>query len=382
MILLSNKRVRTLVFQTLLVAVLLALAYLAGTNIVANLAAVGVHIDYGFLSREAGFDVNESLIAYSADQSYGRALLVGVLNTLALALVCIAGATLIGTLMGMLRTSQNWLGSSVAFVYVEVMRNLPKLLILLTLYILTINQLPQVRQAHSILGYFHISNRAFYFPTLHWQAEMASVLLVLVVTLAGLFCYRRFVVRHQQKTGRRWPVFLPAMVVLLSVGWLSSMLFKVHYVFDIPSLKGFDFVGGGRLSVQFLVLFFALSLYHGGQVAELVRGGIQSVSKGQEEAARASGLKYLQMMRLVVLPQALRVIIPSMGNQYLNITKNTSIGLAVGYSDLVSVMNTAVNQTFRPIELMSLASLMYLGICLVVTLLINIYNRRMRLEKV
>ncbi|WP_157954390.1 amino acid ABC transporter permease [Saccharospirillum mangrovi] len=370
-----------MLFQSLLVLLLVAVVYIAGVNIVQNLAAVGIHIDYGFLGRQAGFDVNESLIDYDAGRSYGRALWVGVLNTLALSAVCIVGATVLGTVMGMLRTSQNWLGSTLAYVYVEVMRNLPKLLILLTLYILTINQLPPVRQAVDILGVFHLSNRAFYFPALIWQPHMHSVLIALLVTVLLLFVYRRFVIHHQQKTGQRWPIFWPGLALLCLVWWLSSLLFNVHYVFEIPRLQGFDFSGGGRISVQFLVLALALSVYHGGQVAELVRGGIQSVSKGQEEAARSSGLTYLQVMRLVVLPQALRVIIPSMGNQYLNITKNTSIGLAVGFSDLVSVMNTAINQTFRPIELMSIAALIYLSICLVVTLLINLYNRRMRLEK-
>lgn len=381
MIWLSHKGVRTVLFQSALVLLLVAVVYIAGVNIVRNLAAVGIHIDYGFLGRQAGFDVNESLIDYSAGDSYGRALWVGVLNTLALSAVCIVGATVLGTIMGMLRTSQNWLGSTLAYVYVEVMRNLPKLLILLTLYILTINQLPPVRQAIDIFGVFHLSNRAFYFPALVWQPQMRSVLIALALTLLSLLVYRRFVIHHQQKTGQRWPIFWPGLALFCLVWWLSSLLFNVHYIFEIPSLKGFDFAGGGRITVQFLVLALALSVYHGGQVAELVRGGIQSVSKGQEEAARSSGLTYLQVMRLVVLPQAVRVIIPSLGNQYLNITKNTSIGLAVGFSDLVSVMNTAINQTFRPIELMSIAALIYLSICLVVTLLINLYNRRVRLEK-
>jgi len=381
MLRLSDKRTRTLCYQGLLIVSILILGYVACVNINNNLAAAGIDIDYGFLLRESGFDVNESLIEYSSESSYLRALLAGLLNTVLLSVVCIVGATLLGVAFGVLRASQNWLGSSISFLYIELMRNLPKLLILLTLYILVINGLPHVREAYQFLGVFHISNRALYFPTLVWQESMTFVLLSCLAALFLTLMYRRYVRYYKDQTGEDLPLLWPSLLFISAVFFVVSMIFGVQYSFELPELQGFNFSGGGEISVQFFVLAFTLSIYHGGQVAELVRGGIQSISKGQEEAARAIGLSYLKTMRFVVLPQALRVIIPPIGNQYLNITKNTSIGLAVGFSDLVSVMNTSINQTFRPIELMSVATLIYLVICLIVSVLINAYNNRTRLEK-
>lgn len=381
MLRLSDKRTRTLLYQGLLIAFILVFFYIACVNVNNNLAAAGIHIDYGFLFSESGFDVNESLIEYSSESSYIRALLVGFLNTILLSFVCIVGATLLGVAFGVLRASQNWLGSSISFLYIELMRNLPKLLILLTLYIVGINSLPHVREAYQFFGVFHISNRALYFPTLIWQEHMNTVFLTCVAALVVVFLYRRYVRHYKDQTGQDLPFLWPSFLFVGFVFFLASMILGVNYSFDLPALQGFNFAGGGQVSVQFFVLAFTLSVYHGGQIAELVRGGIQSISKGQEEAARAIGLSYLQTMRLVVLPQALRVIIPPIGNQYLNITKNTSIGLAVGFSDLVSVMNTSINQTFRPIEMMSVATLIYLAICLVVSVLINAYNNHTRLEK-
>jgi len=381
MLRLSDKRTRTLLYQGLLIVFILVFFYIACINVTNNLAASGIHIDYGFLFNESGFDVNESVIEYSAQSSYLRALYVGFLNTILLSFACIVGATTLGVAFGVLRASQNWLGSSISFLYIELMRNLPKLLILLTLYILAINSLPHVREAFQFLGVFHLSNRALYFPTLIWQEHTSTVLYSCLAALVVTLFYRKYVRYIKDKTGRDLPFVWPSLLFISLVFIVSSTLLGVHYSFNIPILKGFDFAGGGQVSVQFFVLAFTLSVYHGGQVAELVRGGIQSISKGQEEAARAIGLSYLQTMRLVVLPQALRVIIPPIGNQYLNITKNTSIGLAVGYSDLVSVMNTSINQTFRPIELMAVSTLIYLAICLVVSVLINAYNNHTRLEK-
>ena len=381
MLRLSEKRTRTLLYQGLLIAFILVFFYIACVNVNSNLAAAGIHIDYGFLFNESGFDVNESLIEYSSESSYIRALFVGFLNTVLLSFVCIVGATLLGVIFGVLRASQNWLGSSISFLYIELMRNLPKLLILLTLYILIINSLPHVREAYPFLGVFHISNRALYFPTLIWQEHTSTVLSIFLASLVVTYFYRRYVRYYKDQTGESLPFFWPSFLFIGFVVVLASTLLGVNYSFDVPALRGFNFSGGGQISVQFFVLAFTLSIYHGGQIAELVRGGIQSISKGQEEAARAIGLSYLQTMRLVVLPQALRIIIPPIGNQYLNITKNTSIGLAVGFSDLVSVMNTSINQTFRPIEMMSVATLIYLAICLVVSVLINAYNNHTRLEK-
>ncbi|WP_321340337.1 ABC transporter permease subunit [Breoghania sp.] len=345
-------------------------------NIEANLARSGISVSFGFLGSQAGFDINESAIAVSSTSSYARVLLAGMINTLILSLVCIAGATAIGVIMGVLRASNHYLGVRVAGLYIEVMRNLPKLLILLALFLFAINTLPSVRQSWGLFDTVFVSNRAIYLPAILPGSGMRLLTAAFVVWLVSIAVLGRFSRRVQDRSGVRYPVIWPVTAFILAVVLVSGLFGWVDFPVSYPELKGFDFRGGHRISIQFLVLALALSLYHGGQVAELVRGAIQAVPAGQFEAARASGLGFLQTMRLVVLPQAVRIIVPPMGNQYLNITKNTSIALAVGYSDLVSVMTTSINQTFRPIELMSLTMCVYLAICLAVSLAVNLYNAR------
>jgi general L-amino acid transport system permease protein len=355
--------------------------FVAVQNVEANLARAGISVSFGFLDSQAGFDINESLIPVSSASSYARVLLAGVINTITLSLVCIAGATLIGVLMGVLRTSGHYLGTRVALVYIEVMRNLPKLLILLALFLVVVNALPPVRQSWTVLGVVHFSNRAVYFPALEAGSGASLLLALALIWPLALLALGRVARRIQERSGIRYPVVWPtslAVLCVLGVAVLSGLAaFPVSY----PVLKGFDYQGGHRISIQFLVLAGALSIYHGGQVAELVRGAIEAVPRGQFEASRATGLGFLQMMRLVILPQAVRIIIPPLGNQYLNITKNTSIAIAVGYSDLVSVMTTSINQTFRPIELMTLSMLVYLAICLGVSLAVNTWNARVSRRK-
>ena len=376
---LDNKEKRSFVIQLSLAAILFSVAYIIVQNVRENLADEGIRLSFGFLSGEAGFDVNESLIAYSASDSYARVLLVGFLNTLELSFLCIVGSTVIGVVMGIIRAGSNWLGSRLALAYVELLRNLPKLLILLAVFIVMVNRLPTVRQAWNLFDGIYISNRAFYFPKLIWHDAMVFVLLGVLAWLLAAVLWSRYVKRHQDLTGSRFPVKWPVIGFLVIVLLSTSLLFSVPYQFSTPVFKGFDFTGGARLSVQFVALAFTLSVYHGGQITELVRGGIQSVPKAQLEAAAALGLKPSQVTRFVVLPQALRMIIPPMGNQYLNLIKNTSIALAIGYSDLVSVMSTSINQTFRPIELMSITMMTYLAISLLVTALLNWFNVRTKI---
>lgn len=377
--LLANKEKRSFIIQLMLAVILFSVAYLIAQNIRNNLADVGIRLSFGFLGGEAGFDVNESLISYSASDSYARVLLVGFLNTLELSFVCILGSTIIGVVMGIVRAGSNWLGTRLALAYVEVLRNLPKLLILLAVFIIMINRLPTVRQAWNFFDGIYISNRAFYYPRLIWHDGMVFVLTGILVWLIAAVFWGRYAKRIQDITGRQLPVKWPALGVLSLTVLLISFLFNISYQFSLPVLKGFDFTGGSRLSVQFVALAFTLSIYHGGQITELVRGGIQSVQKGQIEAAASLGLKPSHVKRFVVLPQALRMIIPPMGNQYLNLIKNTSIALAIGYSDLVSVMSTSINQTFRPIELMSITMMTYLAISLLVTALLNWFNYRTKI---
>ncbi|KZB69088.1 hypothetical protein AUP42_09335 [Thalassospira lucentensis] len=368
-------------WQLLVVGILVWLGYVLASNIEANLAKSNIVLSFDFLSGQAGFDISESLLPVSSTSSYGSVILAGVLNTLTLALCCIIGATVIGVLMGILRTSGHYLGERVAGFYIEITRNLPKLLILLALYLAMVTALPVVRESWSFFGLVQISNRAVYFPVIEQGIGLYWVIAMLVIWPVALLILGRVARRIQERTGIRYPVVWPVSIFILVMIAVPATTGLIEYPLSWPVLRGFDFAGGGRISVQFLVLVLALSIYHGGQVAELVRGAIQSVPVGQFEAARASGLSFAQMTRLVILPQAVRAAVPSMGNQYLNITKNTSIALAVGYSDLVSVMTTSINQTFRPIELMTVSMGVYLGICLIVSWLVNIYNARVQMVR-
>ncbi len=368
-------------WQLLVVGILVWLGYVLASNIEANLAKSNIVLSFDFLSGQAGFDISESLVPVSSTSSYGSVILAGVLNTLTLALCCIIGATVIGVLMGILRTSGHYLGERVAGFYIEITRNLPKLLILLALYLAMVTALPVVRESWSFFGLVQISNRAVYFPVIEQGIGLYWIIAMLAIWPVALLMLGRIARRIQERTGIRYPVIWPVSIFILAMIAVPATAGLIEYPLSCPVLRGFDFAGGGRISVQFLVLVLALSIYHGGQVAELVRGAIQSVPIGQFEAARASGLSFAQMTRLVILPQAVRAAVPSMGNQYLNITKNTSIALAVGYSDLVSVMTTSINQTFRPIELMTVSMGVYLGICLIVSWLVNIYNERVQMVR-
>ncbi|WP_165498094.1 amino acid ABC transporter permease [Siculibacillus lacustris] len=367
----TRRRIRSAVWQTALAVALLTLGYVAHLNITRNLAASGVSIDFGFLAREAGFDVSEQLIAYTPKDSYARVLLVGLLNTLLLAATTLVAATVVGLMVGVALTSRNWLLRTLARVYVELLRNLPKLLVILAIYVLMVRRLPLVRAAWPVPGGGFLSNRGLYLPWPEIAVGGLALVLTLAVWLGATMVWARIVKRRQDLTGRRLPVALPSLagIALALAALLGTGL--LHVDWSMPVLKGFNIVGGAHLTVQFTALWVSLSVYHASQIAEIVRGGIVSVDRGQREAALAQGLRPLQILRLIVLPQAIRVIVPPLGNQYLNLIKNTSIALAVGYSDLVGVMNTAVNQTFRPVELMAVVMVVFLAINLTTAAALN-----------
>jgi len=360
----TRRRVRSAAWQTALALVVIAAGYFAHLNVTRNLAASGVAIDFGFLTREAGFDVSEQLIAYTPKDSYARVLLVGLLNTLLLAATTLALSTAVGLAVGVALTSRNWLVRVLSRTYVEVLRNLPKLLIVLALYIAMVRGLPLVRAAWTLPGGALLANRGLYLPWPEIPVGGAVLAAISAVWAVATIVWARAVRRHQDLTGVRRPLALPSLLGLAVALAVANLTGAVDLHWSMPALKGFNIVGGAHLTVQFTALWVSLSVYHASQIAEIVRGGIVSVDKGQREAAAALGLRPGRVLRLIVLPQAIRVIVPPLGNQYLNLIKNTSIALAVGYSDLVGVMNTAVNQTFRPVELM----LVVMGVFLAVNL--------------
>ncbi|MBN9672579.1 ABC transporter permease subunit [Roseibium aggregatum] len=353
---------------------LTALLLLAVVNIFLNMSAAGIAPGYGFLVQEAGFDVSESLIPYQPDDTYGRVILTGLVNTIFLAGVCLVLSTAIGVAVGLTSVGPSPLGRVLALGYVELFRNLPKLLVLLVLYVVAVNGLPHVRQAVS-LGPVFLSNRSVNFPVPELDA---TALIPMAVLCAGLlFCVLRSRSRWRKGIVADWKERCLQFAVVLGLPVLCIPVFAVHVGVSVPELKGFDFKGGGRISLQFAIIALTLGLYHGAQIAEVVRGGLQAIPAGQTEAARALGLKRWQVIRLVILPQVVRIVIPPMNNQYVNLIKNTSIAIAVGYSDLMSVTGTIINQTFKPFEMMLITMGLYLGLCTFLTTVLNRFHRRL-----
>lgn len=357
-------------------SILLSLMILGG-NIWLNMQAVGVTPGYGFLTQTAGFDLSENLIPYDAGDSYGRVILAGLLNTVFLAICGLVLATGLGVLMGLVSVTPSPAGRMIALLYVEAFRNLPKILVLLVLYVAAVRGLPPVREALSI-GPLHLTNRSIYLPVIEADAQQLWLLAPLAIAAVFAVLWHRRARRIKRDTGKELvvlPVILAA-VIGFPVGF--ALLVDTPLVPSLPEFQRFDFEGGTRISVQFMVVLVTLGLYHGAQIAEVVRGGILSVPKGQIEAARALGLEGRHVTRLVILPQVLRIVIPPMINQYVNLIKNTSVAIAVGYSDLMSISGTIINQTFRPLEMMLITMGLYLGLCLIASSLMNRLNERLR----
>jgi general L-amino acid transport system permease protein len=375
----SNERVRGIAYQVLLLLAVVGVGWYLVSNTLHNLSTRQIQVGFGFLGREAGFEIAESLIAYDATQSYARAFGVGLLNTLKVAVLGIVFATLLGTLIGIARLSSNWLLSKLASGYVEVMRNVPLLLQLFVWYGLFTELLPPVREAISLGGWVFATQRGFWFA---WPAEHAAWSGAGWALLAGIalsVAWRSAAARHQQATGQRWPVGWVSAALILGLPLLTWAAMGAPTEMDVPAVGGFSLQGGRSISPEFTALLLGLSTYTAAFVAEVVRAGILAVDRGQTEAAQALGLNAGQRLRLVTLPQALRVIIPPMTSQYLNLTKNSSLAVAIGYPDLVAVANTTMNQTGQAIEAIAILMAVYLTISLAISLFMNWYNDRVKL---
>jgi general L-amino acid transport system permease protein len=374
----ADERVRGLVWQIVVVGIVGAIAWWLWSNTVHNLEVRRIATGFGFLEREAGLPIAESLIEYSPTDTYLRALTVGLLNTLKVAVVGIILATILGTLLGIARLSRNWLLSKLAALYVEVIRDLPLLLQLLFWYAI-LQGLPGPRQALNPVEGVFLSNRGLKLPWIEWQDAHSFALLAFVLGAAATWLYRRQALAKQMRDGqprRVWPVALGAMLALPVAVWAAM---GAPWTVDWPALRGFNFRGGLTMSPEYFALLLGLVLYTAGFIAEIVRAGILAVPQGQWEAAQALGLHPGQVLRQIVLPQALRVIVPPMTSQYLNITKNSSLAVAIGYQDIVSIANTTLNQTGQAIEGIAIIMLVYLTISLSISLFMNWYNARIAL---
>ena len=375
----SDPRFRNLVWQVAILGGVGAIVWYLVQNTTRNLEARRIATGFAFLSRTAGIPIGEHLIDYDpAINTYGRAILIGILNTLKVAVVGVVLATLWGTLLGVARLSKNWLISRLAAVYVEVVRDIPLLLQLLFWYGV-LQTLPGPRQAfHPLPGVF-LSNRGIKVPAVEWEQPFWWALAALIVGAVGTVAWSRSATRKQEATGVRPPVWPVALALLVGFPVAVWAVLGAPFDVEVPELRGFNFVGGATLSPEYGALTIGLVLYTSSYIAEIVRSGILSVPNGQWEAASAIGLRPGTTLRKIVLPQALRVIVPPMTSQYLNLIKNSSLAVAIGYQDVVSIASTTLNQTGQAVEGIALIMLVYLVISLSISLFMNWYNARIAL---
>jgi len=368
---------RALLYQLALLAALLYFGYQFALNAQANLRAQGIGSGFGFLVNSAGFGVNQSLIPYNESDSYGRVFLVGLLNTLLVAGIGIALATLVGFLVGIARLSPNWLLARLAGAYVEIIRNLPLLFQILFWYLAVLGALPSPRQSISLWGGIFLNNRGLILPMPVPGNGAGYVVIALAIGVLATIALASFARRRQARTGRQFPLLGCAFLLVIGLPLATLLATGIPIRLQSPELRGFNFVGGLRLIPEFVALVLALTLYTGAFIAEIVRAGILAVPRGQTEAALALGLRRGLMLRLVVVPQALRVIVPPLTNQYLNLTKNSSLAIAIGYPDLFAVFaGTTLNQTGQAIEIIGITMAVYLAISLVTSAVMNWYNAR------
>ena len=371
---------RALVYQVLAVSVIALVVWFLAHNTATNMRQRGIQSGFGFLLGTAGFDIGESLFPFDSGESYLRAYLVGVTNTLRVAVLGIVLTTLLGTLLGVGRFARNALVRGLCRVYVELFRNIPLLLQLLMWYLLFTEVLPDAASAW-VVGPMFLSKGGLNFPIPVWAAGHVWAAWGLLIGLGGAWLLRRRAQALFEASGQPHSMVWVPLAGLLACTLAGWLLGGAPTAMDMPIKGEFAIENGGALTPEFLALLVGLTLYTAAFVAEVVRGGIQSVSLGQAEAASALGLSPVQSMRLVVLPQALRVIIPPMTNQYLNLTKNSSLAVAIGYPDVVSIANTAINQTGRAVECIALIMVVYLSTSLITSLFMNWYNARVAIQE-
>ena len=375
-----DPKVRAIVFQVaLIVGVIAFVAWIAG-NTIENLRRANIASGFGFFSARAGFDISQSLIEYSAEATYGRAFLVGLLNTLLVAALGIVLASIIGFILGIARLSKNWIVGRIATVYVEVFRNIPVLLQLLFWYKAVLSILPGPRQGIALPGGGNLSNRGLILPQPVFEPGFGATFIAIVAAIVAAVVLANWAYRRRMATGQPFPTIRANIAIVVGLPLLVFLVTGAPLGVDYPELKGFNFTGGLHIQPEFLALLLGLVLYTAAYIGEIVRSGILAVSHGQTEASYALGLRPGVTLRLVVIPQAMRVIIPPLTSQYLNLTKNSSLAVAIGYPDLVSVFSgTVLNQTGQAVEVIFITMMVYLSISLATSAFMNWFNRRVAL---
>jgi general L-amino acid transport system permease protein len=378
--LLYRPEFRQAIYQIVLMVGLIFFAWEIISNVADNLRRQNIASGFGFWDRTAGFDISQTLIPYSNVSTYGQAFWVGLLNTLLVAALGITFATILGFVIGIARLSTNWLVAKLATAYVEVIRNVPLLLQLLFWYFAVLKHLPPPRQSLAVPGGGFLNVRGLYLPYPVAQPGFGAVLISLAIGIVGSFAVYLWARRRQRATGQRFPVLWTTLALIIGLPLVVYLLSGMPLGFEYPELKGFNFQGGIVVQPEFMALLLGLSIYTASFIAEIVRAGILGVSKGQKEAARAIGLTNGQMLRLVVIPQAMRIIIPPLTSQYLNLTKNSSLAVAIGYPDFVSVFTgTVLNQTGQAVEVILLTMCVFLTLSLLTSAFMNWFNARMAL---
>ena len=379
-----DERVRSVFYQLLTAGVVGWFVWYLVSNTAQNLEARGMKSGFGFLGVEAGFDTDFKLIEYTVGiGTYGDIFLIGILNTLYISLLAIIAMTILGFAIGVLRLSSNWLVAKVALTYVEIFRNTPLLIQIIFWYTGIFSLLPKVRKSYDLSGGSEVillNNRGLYMPwpvpgDLLWMTGLA-----LVIAVVAIIVFRRWAHKRQHETGQIVSVFLPSAALIILLPGTVFLMTGSPIGWDIPRLEGFNFVGGSTLPPAFLALFVALTIYHAAHLAETVRAGILSVSRGQHDAAMAIGLRQNRVLSLVIIPQAMPAIVPPMISLWMNVVKNSSLAIAIGYPDLVAVfMQTSLNQAGHAIEIVGMTMAFYMFVSLTISFFLNIYNKRVQL---
>ena len=374
-----DPKVRGIAIQVILVFGLLFFIYFLYSNTIQNLNQRNIKTGFAFLSMESGFGIIQSLVEYDETHSFGKTFVVGLLNTALVSILGIFFATILGFIMGIARLSKNWIVAKIARLYVESFRNIPLLVQILFWYSIIV-KLPLIRESINLGDLFFINNRGINVPSPVAGDGFGYVVTALFLTLILTFFIRKWACKRQERTGQPFPLFYTSIFLIFTIPFIVYLALGSPLTWENPVLKGFNFKGGWVIIPELLALLFALTIYTGTYIAETVRAGIQAVQHGQTEAARALGLKDGLTIRLIVMPQAMKVIIPPLTSQYLNLVKNSSLATAIGYPDLFAVFaGTTLNQTGQAIEIIAMTMCVYLIISLSISFLMNIYNRKVTL---
>lgn len=375
----NDEKTRAIIYQIVTAAFVAFIGYYLISNVQTNMEKQSIASGFGFIEKEAAFEIGESLIEYSAADTYGHALLVGVLNTLKVSFIGMILTTILGTIIGVCTLSSNWLISKFGTMYVELFQNIPVLLQLFFFYALFYEIFPPPRQAlNPVTGVF-ITNRGIDFPVPAPDPAWGYIGLAFVVAFIVIWLVNRWAVKRQERSGQQFPTFWVGLGILLALPLLTWILNGAPTQMDVPVLKGFNFQGGRNISPEFSALLIGLVLYTASFIAQIVRAGIQSISHGQTEAAMSIGLKPGLVLKLVIFPQALRVIVPPLTSQLLNLTKNSSLAVAIGYPDFVQVAGTTINQTGQAVEGVAMMMVVYLTFSLLTSAFMNWYNKKIKI---